>query len=368
MISAVENFSKYFVWENRAAILPASMVIIPLAIEVISFSAALYKDPKIIQKKISLIKNEIHDAFHQRKNENSEEFQKRVIKKMAFVTCSILLIATAATVPLIILPTAFAIPAALAAIQVVALILSKLRELPDLLIKVKDYVKDAFTQHLGESDRNFHTRRNGAIIRIVLYTTLFAGAVGSVCLASHMAVSLAATSSIWTLHKMLPFQSPAVVIGEYVAIGILHALLAAKNLKEGQKSQAAFHAISALFSIIFPIGYQIQPVHGMRLHHSFIGLALQLAPWKPIQVFGSIISLDSLLYFFAPQRVANYDYMNIVVDNFSYVLTSLATMCMIERCLSYLVPLPVPLPLPLPENPTLSRSTQSNFNSKDARQ
>lgn len=338
---SITTISRSFVWENCAAIIPATVIIIPLAIEIGCFFKNLYHDPKIIEKKWGAFKTTIHQAYHRGLNESEEEFHTRYKKNVILSAVALVALAGVSCCPFFILPCAFAIPCALVAVYSVGKLIYTIQQNPKSIQKVQDYLKDAFQQRTDEDINVFHARRWEAIKRIVFCTVIFAAVVGTACIAPYLAIMLTKGSSIWALGVM-PFQSKAVVFSEYLFVGFLHAIQAARFLYKGERSRAIFHGMAALSAVFFPFWYLFAPGAEMRLHHSFLGLALQLAPWQAVRTLGTFIVLDSSLYCFAGKRgyqqpqfemMTEYDYMDAIYENFSTVLLSIVSISFVQKIL-----------------------------------
>jgi hypothetical protein len=88
-------------------------------------------------------------------------------------------------------------------------------------------------------------------------------------------------------------------------------------------------------------------------------LLFQLAPWRPVKVFGCVITFDSFLYMFSPvrgcllppsfpggpQNLSSYDFMNTVVDNFPLAINGLVSTSVIQE-LNSLLPEKEATPVP----------------------
>jgi hypothetical protein len=343
----IESFAKNFVWDNQTCLIPAVAIAIPLAIEAINFAVELHRDPDCIHRKIEQVKTTIHDALHQRDQETRNEFHKRLAKNFVITVLALTAIGAAIVFPYIVLPSSYALPAALAAVHAVWLGLQQINKAPELITRVKNYLHDAFHQRPDETLESFQARKKEAIFCIVKYTLLFAAAVTAVCFAGHIASLLSHATGAWGLEKLLPTQTKTVVFGEYLAVGALHIAEAVRHFRKGNHSRAVFHLCSAGLSVFFPMKYLLADGDAMRLHHSFIGLILQLAPWRSVRFFGSVITFDSSLYFITPKRglfdpitgrqLVNADFMNVVLDNFPLLLTGLTAMCLLQKGLEELV-------------------------------
>lgn len=339
----VVEFSQSFFWTYRDTILPATTLWIPLAIEGIGVIGAILQDPGCIGRKLSSMKQSVYDATHQRQEEKLSDYRKRLAINIAITAVAVAAIGLSVAAPFILMPGTFAIPAALAAIQTSTLALKYIFKLPGLAQRAKDYLVDSFNQRQGESLELFHARRCSAVMRMALCAALFAGAAAAACFLPYLANCFAG-ASVWNLYDVLPFQTPAVVFAEYLFLGGLHAIESIRAWKQGNKQASLFHLACALSSILFPAHDCIYGSQPMRLHHSFIGLALQLAPWRSVKFFGSVVSFDSMLYIFSPRRgyvnewgsFNQYDYMNTVVDRLPFVLNSLTFLTILENALDWI--------------------------------
>lgn len=341
---SIKSFSESFVWKNQGVIIPITAIGVPLAIETGFFLKKVFQDPGIIKRKLIELKNDIYFAFHQRENESEQDFLKRRKRNIVISVIAAVCIAGAVACPFLILPTAFAIPAALSAAYAVGKLFLTIQRNPNLFRKVKEFVTDAFKQRENESLKDFQARRWQAIKRIALYSLIFATAVTAIVVAPFISMSLSHASSVWAAADIIPFQTKGVVFAEYLLLGAMHAVQAARYWMKGDKARAAFHATGALASIYFPFFYMFTPGHGMRLHHSFIGLTLMLAPSAPVRTFGAFIALDSSLYAFADKRggvnacgkFKEHDYMNSIYADLPMVLQALVSLSLLQKGLDFL--------------------------------
>lgn len=313
-----------YVWDNRQSLIPATTLVLPLAFQVISSLWKIYDQPDCLKQNVVQIKDDIGCFFE--RNRDYRELLKTVARLAPYVL--------GLTAVAVFVPTAYVIPAAIAAIKLTYLLIDTL---PSNFYKAKLYLQDAFQQRTNEKLEDYNKRRNEAIFYILRCSCV---ALGAIALAT-AGIFLSSANSVWDISTKLPFQTPAVVFLEYATIGLLHAFKAVDSLKKKDYGHAIFHMISAAASIAFPIGYMLDGKE-VRLHHSFIGLALQLAPWDTVKLFGSVITCDSLLNLLAssPRGYATqfgfvqYDYQNALVDQFSLALTTLVSVCAIEELLN----------------------------------
>ena len=123
----------------------------------------------------------------------------------------------------------------------------------------------------------------------------------------------------WTVS--LPWQTPAVVFGEYAALGLLHGYQAVSKWRHNEKASALFHSVAAIMGFVFPSYYLS---HEMRLHHSSFGLLMMAIPSFPIQFLGSIITCDSSLYLLY-QNYCTTDFMNLFFANYPLFVNGFTT-------------------------------------------
>lgn len=342
---SLESFSQSVVWENSNLIIPAVTFAIPLAIETILFCRKLYKDPDIINRTCKELKESVCDAFQKRDGEPEIDFLQRRNRNIAITVIALCLIAGATTNAFIFLPTGYAIPAALAALYVIGKLSLMYQRNPDAMKKLLSYLQDTFSPKGDESQEDFQVRKKQHIKQIALYSLMGVVAAGALTAIVLFSLKAAKAKSIWDTNHILPFQTSGVVIAEYLSVGAAHAFLAAKHWKKGDRARAVSHAVAVFFSIFFPMLYKFAPGYEMRLHHSFIGLALQLAPSRAMRSVGAAIMLDSLLYCFASNRgffapgsnfMTNYDIMNALYDNLPFVCQALVGMTLLEKAMECL--------------------------------
>lgn len=341
LIMSIKSISQSFVWENRQAIIPVTVLAVPIAIELGCFAINLFKDPKIIHKKLSELKSNIKDAFTQRPDEPLIEFRKRFKRNIAITTLAVLAISAAIACPFIVLPTAFAIPAAISAAYAVGKLFLWIQRNPHPIKNCRNYLKDAFKQRPEESLKDFQKRRWKAILQITKCTVAFAATVTALCIAPYLYHALSTASSVWAMADVIPFQSKGIVIAEYLTVGAAHLGVAAYKWCKGEKARALFHLSAAITAVVLPFWHMANSSGPLRPHHSLLGLVLQLAPSQAVRTFGTFIVADSLMYGFSPERgyqrlgrpFVNYDYMNAVYEQFPFVLTSLASVTIAGKAL-----------------------------------
>ncbi len=353
MFMFLESFCKTFVWEYRETIVPVTTVAIPLTIEVGCFFYEYYKSSKEITAKLTRMKHAIYDVSHRRDGENIRDFQRRCRKNAKVTGLFAVTIGTTFALPFFIISSAYALPAALTAVSMLAKFLIKIQQHPQFTHKAANYIAGAFQQREGETIEDFHFRRRQAIMHMTKCALIFAVCVTTTCVLAHVAILMSRVSSVWELTKFIPFQTEYMAFLEYLAVALKHALECIQYGKKDEKSRAAYHGISAMFGVFFPLWYLLLDSK-IRLHHSFSGLLLQLAPTRVVRTFGCFITLDSFLYYISPERgylkrcdetycphkgptcpyydrFVNYDYMNAVYSQFSTVLQGLVAISLLQK-------------------------------------
>jgi hypothetical protein len=81
-------------------------------------------------------------------------------------------------------------------------------------------------------------------------------------------------------------------------------------------------------AFIFPLYYYLTAtaLAPMRLHHSFIGLAFQLLPFRPLQILGAYQTMDSAMYMIFPNR-SKIDFQNILLEDLNAYVLSMTIAC-----------------------------------------
>lgn len=340
----IDVFNPSFVWETRHSIIPVTTLAIPLAIEAIHLAVKIYRNPSCVRDRFSQLKRSVVQAFTKSPQEGGQEYKKRLIKAL-----SALMVVGAGSAAYFLAPSSFSLAAVLIAIQLAGKVWQGLDLAPSLLRRTINTLKDSFCQRTGESIESFHQRRFKAIKHVIGCTLIFAASVGALCGLGYIGYLLSQANDIWRLWAVLPCQTPLVVFAEYAVIGIAHAALAIHSWRKGNHGTALFHLISAITAVAFPISY-IMEGKQVRLHHSFIGLALQLAPWRPLKCLGSVMTFDSFLDSYLGikglQRGAvieqwgmsffhQYDYQNALLENFPFAVTALASVTLLGRNTDY---------------------------------
>jgi hypothetical protein len=236
--------------------------------------------------------------------------------------------ATAAYFSAILLPGAMAITTAISAVFLIGKLFMNAGEYKKQLI-------DAFTTRDGEDPVEAKKRIRKNILKAALLTV---GAVAAIAIGAYILAPMITNGFSWGV--ALPLQTKGVVFAEYASVGALHGALAYNKWKKGDKLGAVYHLFAAALSFVFPAFYWN---NDMRLHHSFYGLLLMATPYRSLQFFGGMVTLDSSLYMLAPWRgytsinalglpqKNEYDFINSVVDNYSLFAGGYAGSMMLQN-------------------------------------
>lgn len=327
-MNILQTFTSSFMYANRLPIAVSSTLVLPLTVNSILFSIKAYQNKDQIKRNFTLLSRNIKEAFTKIKDESQTRYLQRLLENISKIAVKTGLVALSIAVPFTVLSTAFAIPAALIAIHALGRIDFWSHKALHAIKSAKNYFHDAFTQRNTESVEAFKTRRYLAIKQIVKISLIAAAALAGAAGVIYFATLLSHARSIWSLYDLLPNQTPTVVFLEYASVGLLHLIQAITAWKMKHKANSLFHVSSALASIAFPL--QLIATSAVpRLHHSFIGLLFQLAPWNTLKILGTVINLDALLNAtILPSR--SYDYMNVLLDCLPLVLTSEASITLAE--------------------------------------
>jgi hypothetical protein len=354
MSQAIKSFAESFVWNSKDAIYPASLAI-PVAVEAISTANYLYKNFDAVKAKAIEAKQLIISSFTQTDNETSAAFAQRVIKNITIVLAVAALIGSSVVLPFVLLPGIAAMPAAVTAICLVGegLVNGKnhCANIKAKVIQTKDFIKDAFTKRPEENEADFQKRKIKNIAITIVAALLVTGSIVAIGFGVQ-AFMLYATKVLgagnifpWGIEKLLPNQTPTVVFLEYALVGAVHGVMGIRKWMKGDKAGALFHFASMGLSFAFPTYYFLDNPATMRLHHSFLGLLFQLAPFRALKIYGSMVTFDSALYMISPSRgfslgyrFENFDFQNIVVNNISTYVNVLAVLSGWNYCMDRLFP------------------------------
>lgn len=312
-MSAINQFALSGVWDDRNIIVPMA-VGVPLAVEGAILAKNIYQRPEAVRDGLVSLKNKIIEFFTLRPDEERSDGIKRIAKNCFLLLVCFALMALVCYFSATFLPTSLAITTAFSSVVMIGKCFVN-------GAKYKQQIKEAFSIREGESMSDAKKRIGKNILKVALF------AIGlGVAIAFSVCVLWPMLSNGFSWMVYLPFQTKGVVFAEYASLGLIHGALACKKWKEGNRTGALFHIFAAALSFIFPACYWN---NDMRLHHSFYGLALMATPYRPLQFFGSLVTLDSVLYFIEPWRgfistnaaglpqKNEYDFINTVVDNYS---------------------------------------------------
>ncbi len=342
-------FDPSYVWKTRSTIIPLTTLTIPLVIEMIHLAKRVYVNPDCIKVKGLKTYKNITQLFIRQAHEKKITYHQRVVKNVSRLIVLSSFLGVSLLAVYLLVPPNLTISVALIAIQVIAKLYPMVEQLPKRVKNVKSYLKDSFQLRELESLEIFYTRRMQAVKTIVKCMLIFAAATSLAVLAGYTSFLLSQTTSVWQIGKNLPFQTPLGVFLEYAALGLAHLGLAIHALIKKRYEASLFYLVSAIAAVAFPISYILQGTE-VRLHHSFLGLALQLIPLRPIQCLGTIITFDAFLnlYFgmqgivrgkiikhFGCVYVRQYDYQNALIAHFSYAMTALAVVCLFNQIANY---------------------------------
>lgn len=312
-MSAIDQFALSGVWDYRNVIVPLAAGV-PLALEGAKLAKNIYEKPEVIREGLHSLKNKAIDFFTLRPSEGKSEGIQRIAKNCFYLFLCLTLMALACYFSATLLPSTLAVTAALSSVVMIGKCFVN-------GAKYKEQLVDAFSRREDESLSDAKRRIGKNILKVALF------AIGlGVAITVGICVLWPMISNGFSWAVSLPFQTKGVVFAEYASLGLIHGGLAYKKWKEGNKLGALFHIFAAALSFIFPAFYWN---NDMRLHHSFYGLALMATPYRPLQFFGSLVTLDSALYFIEPWRgyisttaaglpqKNEYDFINTVVDNYA---------------------------------------------------
>lgn len=325
-MSAISNFALSGVWDYHDVIVPAA-VAAPLVVEGVILAKNIVQKPHVIKEKILDLKETTIESFTIQPEQSKQDGIRRILKNIFYLLSCLALMATAAYFSITLLPSSLAITTAISAIFLIGKLFANAGEYKRQLI-------DAFTAREGEDPIEAKKRIRKNIFKTVAYAVGAAAAIG---IGAYILAPMITHGFSWSVS--LPLQTKGVVFAEYASVGTLHGALAYKKWEKGDKLGALFHLFTGALCFAFPSFYWN---NDMRLHHSFYGLLLMATPYRPLQIFGGMVTLDSSLYMLQPWRgyttvdpwgwvqKHEYDFINSVVDNYPLFAGTYAGAMMIE--------------------------------------
>lgn len=314
-MSSLEVSVSRFVFEHKSVV-SGVLCAIPIAIESFRVMKLVWDDPQLPKKFFRQIKSITVDSLVRHEGEDNRLHYRRVALNVLKIAFFAGLFSAAFFIPLVIFPPSLAIPAAIASIFSVGLVVDKREILFNRVKKAKNWLQSAFVKQVDEPDDVARKR----ILKNVLITASIVAVAAAIIGSAFFLHYASHTMRIWDIVDHIPFQTPAVVTMEYFALACTHFYQGVKKLDEGSKGSAFYHFASGVMGVYFPFFYAMKTRPELRLHHSFIGLALQLLPFSSFRFMGSFITIDSFLYAFAEHRSHSYDIINLIIEHFPTLL------------------------------------------------
>lgn len=332
-----------YIWRFQNTIYPLFLGA-AAGLEWLRLGKHLHDHPNAIQHKCHEYKEIIQGAFQRKEGEASQDFRVRLTKNISIAVVSALailsLLVSSVALPFLFFPLFLAIPAAvLGACAVGELVINGPTHLKNARKKITDakqWVKEAFIPKKDEPKAE-------AIVRIaknIAITTTALTSIGLICFAAAYLITYALhmiTSGVvgaWNLYEILPgATTSAGAFGWYGVVGGAHALYAARKYQKGQTAKGFFHTACAALSVAFPLSYYMSGAsEAVRLHHSFLGLILNLVPLRTVQMYGSVVTADAGMNVFFRQMSpgGQFDFQNIIVKNLSGFLMGISCISAIE--------------------------------------
>ncbi|CUI17710.1 putative membrane protein [Candidatus Protochlamydia naegleriophila] len=136
------------------------------------------------------------------------------------------------------------------------------------------------------------------------------------------------TVNIWRLP--IPGGEPFVYIG-YTALAGANLYKSWQRLKE--RSPKALTSLTGALIALGTLAEMVLLGTEVRWHHSGYGLLMMLAPFRSVEFFGTLMTLDSSLYWFTHRRF-DYDFANIFVENFSHFTIQMVALSSLQLIFS----------------------------------
>ncbi|MCI5052922.1 MAG: hypothetical protein MRY21_07310 [Simkaniaceae bacterium] len=318
-MSCINHFAKSGMWDHRATILPVASAA-PVAIEGGILLKNLLTKPEFIPQTIRKAANWLKKSFTMQQGCSQREEILRISKNAIKLVSCLALMSAGVYLSFMLLPGATAIPVALSATLYIGKIFNGI---PKFI--------EQFKAQEGESLDDAKKR----IRKLIIKTTIVAAiSVATISIGAATIYPLLTSGFTWSLS--LPFGHQQLLsFLAYAALGTLHLGLAFRSYKKGDHKNALFHLFAGILGFAFPAYY----LHAgdMRLHHSFIGLALMAIPSRVTKLIGSMITFDSSLYALEPLRgyqgmwnFNQFDFMNIFWNHFPTFAASMGGALLME--------------------------------------
>lgn len=291
-MNTIIEFIESGVWDYReqiASIVPA----IPLVIEGGTLAKNLYHNPSYLSDKAQEVKAWALHAFTPEEGEESSAAISRISRNI-FISLVFTGITGAAVIGAALwLPSSMALPVALSTLIFMG--------------KGACHVPQLVEQFKVRADHDPAEEKKRIALLAVKAALVLAALITTAVLVYSVAPELI-YGDIFSISFPFP-ESELITFLEYAAVGVVHLGLAAHKYTKGNPKEALFHLFAGALGFIFPLWYWQGPE--MRLHHSFTGLIMMAIPFRPIQILGSFITLDSSFYMMVDYRNSS-DIMNVI--------------------------------------------------------
>lgn len=327
-----------YIWNHRAPI-GYTVLGAPLLLEGGSLALTAISNPSEVKKKLLRAHQFFLSCFTQQPNEEINAFYKRLTVNVLFTSLVLTTAGGVMAAALFTLPYSLSIGAVLATVISLGNLYLNAEKIPLFLEKLRG----CYTQRLGEEEEVARKRILKNILISILCGTIALGiGIGLGCLGLQIA---SGAVSLWNPYSLLPMQTPLVVFLEYALLGVVHFAVAIHAFRKGENKKGFFHLLNGVLGFVFPsLMLAFSAPEEIRLHHSFIGLALALIPFRPVQMLASLISIDSLVNVFFFQygswRWGEYDFMNVLVEEQPGAVASTLASCALQKVSETFEPLP----------------------------
>lgn len=174
--------------------------------------------------------------------------------------------------------------------------------------------------------------------KILLAAAMIAIAVVAVYALAKLGIFHMMAQSAWLFLKKLSivraflsaFESPnsSIVCPGYFCIALAHLYQAKRSFDKGEKMMMIKNIFAAAISLV-TIGAMLTGLYEARWHHMSYGLLTMLPSSFTLNVFGGLMTADSMLYWIKPLK-DDYDFSNIFEENAKLFVIQLICMTALE--------------------------------------
>lgn len=325
-----------YMYHAQGLAFPLSQAV-PAAMEAGCWALYFKNHSSALKNKALETKQLMVESCSRKEEESGAEFAQRVVQNVSIVLVCAALLTLTVVCPFLSLPLYLAIPMAIIGFCGVA----------DLLVNGKSYIAKA--KKKWQETKEWYLNPEVSLAKKAVVTGVALITLGLTCYgisyvvlyALHMLSS--GSVAMWNAYAILPGSTSALgTFAWYGALGVAHGALACYHWSQGNKTEAFVHLLCAVCSIAFPFLYMWNPSHTstLRLHHSFLALAIMLVPSTALKSLGGMILLDAGIntFYFQTGPAGEFDFMSIVEKHLTTFITTFSVLLGLECIRTRLLP------------------------------